>query len=130
MFLFSRDIFHVERLLANNSRIAKRNEQQPLSHAALHACKTGCGGIGALSKCSPGRRTYFGSMSEPCCMIEPTVSHIEFFRSKLFSNSSGSGLHGCGLSHSPGAILQINLPFNARNLFKRPASFRIVPRGS
>lgn len=46
-------------------------------------------------------------------MIEPTVSHIEFFRSKLFSNSSGSGLHGCGLSHSPGAILQVNLPFKA-----------------
>lgn len=70
----------------------------------LHECKAGCGCIGASSLSLP-IRTYLGSISDPCCMREPTVSHMEFFKSKLFSNSSGSGLHGCGLSHSPGAIL-------------------------
>lgn len=39
-------------------------------------------------------------------MMEPTVSHMEFLKLKLFSNSSGSGLQGCGLFHSPGAILK------------------------
>lgn len=52
--------------------------------------------------------SYFGRRSEPCCIRVPIVSHIEFIRLKVFSNSSGSGLQGCGLSHSPGAALELH----------------------
>jgi hypothetical protein len=49
---------------------------------------------------------YRGKISLPCCISEPIVNHIEFINVKLFSNSSGSELHGCGFIHSPGAILK------------------------
>lgn len=53
--------------------------------------------------------SYVGRISEPCCISEPTVSQSEFLRLKLFSNSSGSAIHGCGLCHSSGAILYYNI---------------------
>lgn len=39
--------------------------------------------------------------------MEPIVSHVEFKRSQMFSNSSTSDslTHGCGFSQSSGAIL-------------------------
>lgn len=50
--------------------------------------------------------TNLGKISLPCCIRDPIVSHIEFINVKLFSSSSGFGLQGCGLIHSPGATLK------------------------
>ena len=53
------------------------------------------------------RHAYFGRMSHPCPMREPIENHRQFMRLNVFSSSSGSGLQGWGLSHSPGVILKI-----------------------
>ena len=55
------------------------------------------------------KETYFGKMPESFCISEAMINHMEFFKLKLFSNFSGSTLHGCGLFHSSGAILQKEL---------------------
>lgn len=44
--------------------------------------------------------TYFGAISEPCCMSEPMVNQSEFSRVNSFSRTSDCPLHGCGFSHS------------------------------
>ena len=50
-------------------------------------------------------RTNFGDRSLPCCMRDPMVNHIELRRLKSLTSTSGSSLHGCGLSHSYGLNL-------------------------
>lgn len=50
--------------------------------------------------------TYFGAISDPCCIREPIVNHNELFKENLFSKTSGaSELQGCGFSHSYGLNL-------------------------
>ena len=44
--------------------------------------------------------TYFGAMSEPCCMSDPMVYQSELIIVNWFTRTDGSRLHGCGLSHS------------------------------
>lgn len=44
--------------------------------------------------------TYFGAISEPCCMSEPMVNQSEFIRVNSFSRTSDCPLHGWGFSHS------------------------------
>lgn len=46
--------------------------------------------------------TYFGAISEPCCKNAPVVNQKELFNVNWFSSSSGSSIHGYGLSHSVG----------------------------
>lgn len=48
---------------------------------------------------------YFGAKSQPCCMSEPIVNQVLFWKLKVFSSSFGSGSHGCGLTHSNGVNL-------------------------
>lgn len=52
------------------------------------------------------RVTHFGSISHPCCIIDPTVSQIQLCMFQIFSNSSASSSHGCGFSQSAAAILR------------------------
>lgn len=59
-------------------------------------------------------------------MTEPQMSHMEFVMLKLFSNSSGSGLQGCGLSHSPGAILEVNIQSPINNVQRYVARHRKI----
>jgi hypothetical protein len=40
--------------------------------------------------------------SQPWFMMEPRVSQRQFFRSQIFSSSSGSSSQGCGFSQSSG----------------------------
>jgi len=42
-------------------------------------------------------------------MRDPIVNQSEFSRLNWFSSTSGSSLQGCGLSHSYGLNLQINM---------------------
>lgn len=46
-----------------------------------------------------------GATSEPCCMREPVVNQKLLERLNWFSSSSGSSMHGYGLSHSYGENL-------------------------
>lgn len=52
--------------------------------------------------------THLGRISQPCCIIEPTVSQIQLCMFQIFSNSSASSSHGCGFSQSAAAILWKN----------------------
>ena len=52
-----------------------------------------------------GRYTYLGERSLPCCIKDPIVNHIELIRLNSFTKTSGSSVHGCGLSHSYGLNL-------------------------
>lgn len=51
-------------------------------------------------------KNYLGRISHPCPIIEPIVNHTQFSIFHIFSNSSGSWLHGCEDSQSSGAILR------------------------
>lgn len=47
---------------------------------------------------------YFNSISEPCCIIEPVMNHIQFLNCNWLTKYSGSSIHGYGFSHSAGDI--------------------------
>ena len=49
---------------------------------------------------------YLGDKSLPCCIKEPIVNHIELIRLNSFTSTSGSSVHGWGLSHSYGLNLK------------------------
>ena len=46
-----------------------------------------------------------GATSEPCCISDPMVNQKLLAKLNWFSNSSGSSMHGYGLSHSKGDSL-------------------------
>lgn len=50
--------------------------------------------------------TYFGAISEPCCIKDPIVNHSEFKRVNWFSSTGGSSIQFRGLSHSYGLNLR------------------------
>ena len=49
---------------------------------------------------------YLGRISDPWHKIDPIPNQSELLRVNWVSNSSGSVLQGCGLSHSYGVILK------------------------
>lgn len=53
--------------------------------------------------------TYFGAISEPCCIKDPIVNHSEFKRVNWFSTTGCSSIQFLGLSHSYGLNLRPNI---------------------
>lgn len=53
--------------------------------------------------------SYFGSMSHPCCIIEPAVNQMQLCMFQTFSSSTGFSSHGWGFSQSAVEILHFRV---------------------
>ena len=63
-----------------------------------------------------------GATSDPCCIRDATVNQKLFAKLNMFSISSGSSMHGYGLSHSYG-LNRANTK-NARETTVKPKTYQ------